>query len=125
MTFESADNASLRPVPTWSLADAGAACPVKIDCAIVLIPEDAESKAVEAEATAVASVPLKSALKEKGGLRRCSCELLYRTLGFPESADSLEAFDVALNISNLPFVETVSRKRCCHYSQASGNRYPH
>jgi len=58
VTFERADNASLRPVPTWSLADAGAACPVKSEVAIVLIPADAESSAVPAEATAVASVPL-------------------------------------------------------------------
>jgi hypothetical protein len=58
VTLERADNASLRPAPTWSLAEAGAVCPVKREAAIVLIPADAESSAVPAEATAVASVPL-------------------------------------------------------------------
>lgn len=65
MTLERADNASWSPVPTWSLADAGAACPVKSEAAIVLIPADAESRAVPAEATAVASVPLDNKLEIK------------------------------------------------------------
>jgi hypothetical protein len=65
VTLERADNASWRPAPTWSLADAGADCPVKREAAIVLIPADAESRAVPAEATAVASVPLDDKIEIK------------------------------------------------------------
>jgi hypothetical protein len=69
VTFERADNASLRPAPTWSLADAGAVWPVKREAAMVLIPAEAESSAVPADATAVASLPLEV---KQGQIWRCA-----------------------------------------------------